>query len=227
MASYMATAGLDGQLKVWDIRTYKPVHEYYTPTPAQSITISQQGLLAVAHGPRVSIWKDALRTKQISPYMTHLQPSSMITDLEFVPFDDVLGVAHGKGITSLIVPGSGEANFDSLEANPYEVKSQRREGEVRKLLEKLQPETIALNPNFIGNVERSAGEIQSEEKEVVQGKIRRKQRGRASAHKRFMKKQSNVMDAKREALKEAMDKRKLEREAKPKAPPSALDRFKK
>jgi U3 small nucleolar RNA-associated protein 7 len=223
----MATAGLDGQLKVWDIRTYKPVHEYYTPTPAQSLSISQQGLLAVAHGPRVSVWKDALRTKQTSPYMTHLQPSSMITDLQFVPFEDVLGVGHGKGISSLIVPGAGEANFDSLEANPYEVKAQRREGEVRKLLEKLQPETIALSPNFIGTVERTPGEIQSEEKEVIQGKIRRKQRGRASAHKRFMKKQSNVLDAKRDALKEAMAKRNEERDAKPKGPPTALDRFKK
>lgn len=52
---YMATSGLDGQLKVWDVRTYKLLQEYYTPTPAGALSISQLGLLAVGWGPHISV----------------------------------------------------------------------------------------------------------------------------------------------------------------------------
>jgi U3 small nucleolar RNA-associated protein 7 len=61
---YLATTGLDGHLKVWDIRTYKPLQNYFTPTPAGCVTISQKGLLAVGSGPHLTIWKDAFKTKQ-------------------------------------------------------------------------------------------------------------------------------------------------------------------
>lgn len=51
----MATSGLDGQLKLWDIRTYKPLQQYYTRTPASSLSISQLGLLGVGWGPHVTV----------------------------------------------------------------------------------------------------------------------------------------------------------------------------
>ncbi len=51
----MATSGLDGQLKLWDIRTYKPLQQYYTRSPASSLTISQLGLLGVGWGPHVTV----------------------------------------------------------------------------------------------------------------------------------------------------------------------------
>ena len=54
--SYMATSGLDGQMKIWDVRTYKQLQAYYTPTPASCLAISQRGLLAVGHGPNIQVW---------------------------------------------------------------------------------------------------------------------------------------------------------------------------
>jgi U3 small nucleolar RNA-associated protein 7 len=135
--TYMATAGLDGQLKVWDIRTYKPVHEYFTQTPASALSISQRGLLGVSYGPHVAVWKDAFREKQQSPYMTHLLPGKQIVDINFCAFEDVLAIGHSGGLSSIVVPGSGEPNYDSLEANPFETKKQRRETEVKQLLDKV------------------------------------------------------------------------------------------
>ena len=48
-----------------------------------------------------------------------------------------MGIGHSKGVSSIIVPGSGEPNFDSFEANPYQTNKQLREATVHSLLEKV------------------------------------------------------------------------------------------
>lgn len=48
--NYMVTSGNEGLLKVWDLRTYKKVYDYWTPKSASSIDVSQRGLLAVSNG---------------------------------------------------------------------------------------------------------------------------------------------------------------------------------
>ncbi|EDO36936.1 predicted protein, partial [Nematostella vectensis] len=151
---YMATTGLDGQMKMWDVRTYKQLNSYLTFTPASSLTISQRRLLGVAYGPHVEVWKDPFQEKQKRPYMKHLIPSCSIHSLQFCPYEDVLGVGHSQGICSLLIPGAGEPNYDALEANPYQNKKQRQEAEVKALLEKIQPEMITLDPMEISKVDR-------------------------------------------------------------------------
>lgn len=208
--NYMAVAGTDKTLKIWDIRNFKELYSYYTPTPASNLDISDTGLLSVSWGPHVTVWKDAFKTKQNSPYMNHLIPGSQIQTVRYVPFEDFLGCGHSKGVTNLIIPGSGEANFDALEINPYETAKQRQESEVRSLLQKLPADTISLDPNVIGTVDKRSnqqrlrpGELKELEKkkaEEEEAKLepRQKTRGKNSALRRHLRKKAkNVIDERR------------------------------
>ena len=55
-------------------------------------------------------------------------------------------------MSGILVPGAGEPNFDSSEADPFENKRARREREVKALLDKIQPDAIALDPDFVGSL---------------------------------------------------------------------------
>lgn len=156
---YMAVAGADKSLKIWDLRKLKEIDDYYTPTPASSLDISDTGLLSVGWNTHITVWKDVFKTKQSVPYMNHLIPGNKVEKQKFVPFEDILGVGHQKGFSSLIIPGSGEANYDAMELNPYETAKQRQEQEVRGLLNKLAPDSISLDPSIIGTVDKRANSL--------------------------------------------------------------------
>jgi len=69
--------------------------------------------------------------------MTHPQPAKPHTSLTFCPFQDVLAIGHAAGISCILVPGAGEPNFDSTEADPFETSKARREREIKSLLDKV------------------------------------------------------------------------------------------
>ena len=227
----MATTGMDGYVKCWDVRTSRMLHAYTTLRPADGLDISQSGLLAVGQGSHVQVWKDALQAKQRSPYLSHEMPARQVSECRFCPYEDALGVGHSGGFASLGVPGSGFANFDSFEANPFQTKQQRQEAEVKTLLEKLRPEMITLDANFIGNVADHDGKLAkgraaqadrrrlqgAEEEDDEEGgdkqeekkpaKEKRKKRGRSTAMKRFLKKQTNVIDESKARRREALEEK--------------------
>ena len=55
LGRHMATAGVDGDVKIWDVRNFKTVHTYFSHAPATNLRVSQQGLLAVGFGSRVQV----------------------------------------------------------------------------------------------------------------------------------------------------------------------------
>jgi len=185
---YMATTGKDARLKIWDIRNFKAVHDFFTPLPGVSLDFSQSALLSVGYGNEIQVWKDiCLKEKQKTPYMKHkcmvAGQRPVVSDVQFVPYEDVLGVAHDLGFSSIVVPGSGEANFDAFEENPFETAKQRQEAEVHKLLEKLQPDSITLFPERIGTIDQAAPEVKEKE--------RREEEEAAIAAKRKKEKKKN------------------------------------
>ena len=151
---YMATTAADCSVKVWDTRMWRSLHNIPQRAMPTSLDVSQTGLLSVSAFNKVEVWKDWTGSKPKSPYLVHRQKSNedTIARTRFCPYEDVLGLGHMNGISSVLVPGAGEANFDYYVANPYETKDQRKERTVHQLLDKLPPAMIMLNPRDIGRV---------------------------------------------------------------------------
>ncbi|XP_076258041.1 WD repeat-containing protein 46 [Rhynchophorus ferrugineus] len=150
---YMSTSASNRELKIWDVRKLEgPVQEYKLINSATNLAFSQSKMLAVGFGNIVEVYKDCCTSAEKRPYLRH-RFNNPISNFNFCPFEDVLGVSTAKGFTSLLVPGSGEPNIDTLEVNPFQSKSQRREAEVKALLDKVQPDLITLDPTIIAEVD--------------------------------------------------------------------------
>lgn len=237
--TYMATSGLDHQLKIFDLRgTFQPLSSRTLPQGAGHLAFSQRGLLVAGMGDVVNIWAGQGKGSPPSleqPYLTH-RLSGNVHGLQFCPFEDVLGVGHSGGITSMLVPGAAEPNFDGLESNPYRSRKQRQEWEVKALLEKVPAELICLDPRALAEVDVTTLEQQKKErierlgydpdaKAAFQPKA--KQKGRSSTAS-LVKRKKKVMDQEhRDKVRQSLEQqqKKKQDKAKPGARPSALDRF--
>ncbi|KRZ76672.1 WD repeat-containing protein 46 [Trichinella papuae] len=151
--NFMATVGADRIVKVWDLRNYAELHRLKVPYSTSHMVFSQRGLLACSMGTFIRVYKDICKLSSAEPYMIH-NCKEVVTDLRFCPFEDVLGVGHRTGYCNLLIPGSGEANIDAFESNPFQSLQQRREMEVRSLLDKIQPELITLDPQAVTHLDR-------------------------------------------------------------------------
>mmetsp|Transcript_24483 Transcript_24483/g.56811 ORF Transcript_24483/g.56811 Transcript_24483/m.56811 type:complete len:619 (+) Transcript_24483:38-1894(+) len=212
--NYMVTAGAESRWKVWDLRTYQELHSYRSIGHAvNSIDVSMTGLVATGAGCRVQAWKDVFAAaRPTKPYITEEYKGRMVECVRFRPFEDVCCVGHTDGFASLIMPGAGKANFDSFEANPYENKQQRREREVNSLLDKLQPDSIMLDPNKIGQLNKNVVTAWKEEaakKEAAEAaeaaknkKQTKKMRGKNKVGNRMKRKALKQVSEQRQKAKE-------------------------
>ncbi|EGG01269.1 uncharacterized protein MELLADRAFT_92544 [Melampsora larici-populina 98AG31] len=170
------------------------LNEWTSKNPAETLNWSQKTLLAVGWGSNVSIYSGIGRNEKRK--RTHMQerfPSETIEQVQFCPFEDVLGVGHSGGFSSLIIPGSGEANFNSLKADPFENKSQAAQGKSGEE-EILDVDDDVVQQN--GMKDQSTGiSVPIKEKE------KKKMRGKNSSLKRVLrKKHKNVITPEAEAL---------------------------
>lgn len=236
----MATSGKERKIKIWDVRKFEVLQTIRGH--AKTLDFSQKGLLAAGTGSFVQIFGDFSGSRNYSRYMGHsIVKGYQIRKVAFRPYEDVLGIGHSMGWSSILIPGSGEPNFDTWLANPFETTKQRREKEIHSLLDKLPPETIMLDPSKIGTVKSAKKKEKPTKKEMeadleaaveaAKGTaIRKKTKGRNKPSKIAVKKKEIVERVKKpfmdqqmkEEEKVAKKKRKIGEEI---ALPTALQRF--
>ncbi|GMQ02886.1 hypothetical protein CsSME_00048916 [Camellia sinensis var. sinensis] len=236
----MATAGMDKKIKLWDLRKFEVLQTL--PGHAKTLDFSQKGLLATATSSFVQILGDFSGSQNYSRYMGHsMAKGYQVNKVLFRPYEDVLGIGHSMGWSSIIIPGSGEPNFDSWVANPFETSKQRREKEVRSLLDKLPPETILLDPTKIGTVkptrkrEKPSKQEREAEMEAAIGAAKsitqkNKTKGRNKPSKKAKKRQEGIERAKKPFLEQQMEeeessKKKKQKISEERELPKSLQRF--
>lgn len=192
---YLATSGRDGTVKVWDCRNWKgTIREWRTRSGVGGAKVewSQKGFLSVVSTSSISIHAPPAIHTPFTPsvppplYLTHPLPSfpksssgtgrvgHTPSQPRWCPYTDVLTVPHSLGLSSILVPGAGEANFDSLEADPFEGTRARREREVRGLLDKVPADTIVVDTGgYEGYEVGGMEEVRRERKggELVEGEV--------------------------------------------------------
>ena len=193
-------------------RVFKKVHNYQSPRPGVCVDISDRGLVSLGWGTTVEVWRglfdkaQGTKSEKMSrPYLRWGAQGQRVESVKWCPFEDVLGIGHDQGFSSALVPGAGEPNFDAFEQNPYETPAQRREAEVKSLLNKLKPGMISLDPDFVGNLDlvssaqrqkerEEMGLVKKEDKKVDKEKDRK--RGRNTSLKRAIRRRGlkNVID---------------------------------
>ncbi|KDP23960.1 hypothetical protein JCGZ_25348 [Jatropha curcas] len=236
----MATSGKERKIKIWDLRKFEVLQTM--PGNAKTLDFSQKGLLAAATGSFVQVFRDFSESRDYSRYMGHsMVKGYQIGKVLFRPYEDVLGIGHSMGWSSILIPGSGEPNFDTWLANPFETSKQRREKEVRSLLDKLPPETIMLDPSKIGTVkpvkkkekltkQEMVDEMEAAVEAVKNTTFKNKTKGRSKDSKRAKKRKEIIGRAKRPFLDQQMKEeeklaKKKQKTNEENALPAALQRF--
>ena len=235
-----ATTGTDTLLRLWDLRNLgKNVSSFQLRSAGRNVCFSQTNLLALLKDDVVEIYKNVTSQDDCEIYMKHTAKSG-VTGMQFCPFEDVLGVAERSHFESLLIPGSGEANFDALEANPLRSSRARRETEVKRLLEKIPAEMITMDTNSISQIDVPTAQEKLEAKKALKWvkvpkidlKPRYRMKGKSGSAMKFKRKMKMKEDEKREFIKfikekkhqeEQEEKQKTEENVKP---PAILDRFK-
>ncbi|GIX96288.1 WD repeat-containing protein 46 [Caerostris extrusa] len=227
---YMATAGMDRSLKIFDVRTYKCLQSYKLGGAAGFLDFSQLGLLSCGIG---NVVGNCCTQTVKAPYLRH-RITSTISDLQFCPFEDVLGIGYNSGFNSILIPGAGEPNIDTYESNPFQTKSQRREREVKAILEKIQPEFINLNASHLGSINVPSIKERMEELKSklyvkppkIEFEPRKKAKIRSKSVHAFKSKKVVKETAKREFVKSILKEKSKTEKATAKHPKrTALDRF--
>jgi U3 small nucleolar RNA-associated protein 7 len=201
------TAGCDGSVRVWDIRNFERVYSRLNDQyVATDVAFSATGVLGTARGSRLEFFK-SLDEKR--PFLAH-NFNSVIKRLKFVTFDDFAVCGLENGISSVVVPGSGEPNIDSDVANPFATPQLRQEQEVRGLLDKIPWDMITMEEGGAIRV----GRPKDQQKERAQSLKKHRMVAEPSPKPSGTKSKRVSMEQKLQMMKEEYHKQKIEEKMK-------------
>ncbi|KAB7503070.1 WD repeat-containing protein 46 [Armadillidium nasatum] len=212
---YIATGCVDRTLRIWDARNVgDPISSYRLPGGIDKLSFSQTNFLGVSSRNVVEVYRNVGIQEKCDLYMRH-HSNNAVTGLRFCPYEDVLGCSLYDGYESLLIPGSGEPNFDALEANPYISGTGRKETEVKALLEKVPSDLITLDPLSIAQIDVPTLEEKLEAKKKlhwvkvpkVDIQPRYRMKGKSGSAQRFKRKSQMKEHEKREYLKFIKEKK--------------------
>jgi len=229
--TWLASAGVDLQLRLWDLRRLdQPLRRLKLPASARHLAVSQRGVLAAALAQEVLLFNDLDAAGDYEHDVAPL-PAPLLrqrfageaASLAFCPFEDVLGVGHGRGFDALLVPGAGEACPDGLEGgtNPLETRAQRREAQVKTLLDKVPAELIDVTSGAapLTQLDRDSLPQEMEKKRaLLLGKVpkvdftpRHRKKGAGKTGKLQQRKEGVRLERKQFALSQLLKKRATEK----------------
>jgi len=163
--NYLATAAANRKVRVFDLRYMgqQHVYKYHMNFSCKNMQFSQRRMLCCTNHNEVQLFKDPCEQVSKTPYLSHVTKSP-ITSAQFCPYQDVLGLGLQTGFETMLVPGAGDPNFDGFGANPFKTKSQRKESEIKNLLNKLPYDTISFDPDQLNKVDMATIEQKREDK---------------------------------------------------------------
>lgn len=207
----LATAGCDGSVRIWDMRNFDRIYSRSNSKYiASNVAFSATGVLGVARGSRCEFFKEYNAKK---PFLASTFKSS-VKSLKFVTFDDFAIVGLESGVSSVVVPGSGEPNIDSNVANPFATAEWRQEQEVRSLLDKIPYDMITMDAEGPIHVGKPA-DTQKERAKALEKNRMMKTKAEIEANRKSGTKEKRIsMEQKIRAMKEAYNKQLIEEKMK-------------
>ena len=114
---------------------------------------------------------------------------------------------------TIIIPGAGEANIDTMVENPFERANQRREKEVYSLLDKLPPATIGMH-SIVGLLSEEKKEEEKKSKKRRFGEIKEQSTNKQQQEEEeevLLDDEEETLEKKRQAKIDKEEERKKER----------------
>lgn len=125
----------------------------------KSNNVALSNVIAISFRNKVSTFLNG------DPYL--VESFNYVNSLDFAPFEDILTIGSRNGIRNMIIPGSGDPNIDIYDDSPFLTKNQRKNREIRKMLEKIPSNFIG--SKFIVEEEEKIESPQNEEKKRKRG----------------------------------------------------------
>jgi U3 small nucleolar RNA-associated protein 7 len=223
--------------------TYGKIQTIRTRRVAGQLDVSARGMLAVGDGTFLDVYNSSILSGGGSasgtpePYMRVHTGSrhDVVHAARFCPWEDVLGVGSASGFRSAIIPGCGEPNLDTFEANPFASRQQRREGDVQALLDKAEPATIMLHPAQLGSLQPVPQDQEKDKKSMEKHKPRQKARESSGQRQRrkeamsdaefLQERKQKVLEERQRELEEKAEQRSQKKKKKAEASGDILARF--